>query len=206
MKHILRYIILFLIFTCCKEEKIPKIAIYLPKETVKNSRGIPIEKFAENHPNKDDILKNYGNKNFSIDTIKKKIICCSNFSVSRNDLEKKPFISDKEIKGFNFQNSSIKLSKSALEKLLKLPNNSSKQQFSICINGNPILNGYFLTISSKYLTENYNFTYHYAFDKDNLQFETYDFWLRYGDNLRGLDSINEKKFYEALKKTNRILK
>ena len=126
--------------------------------------------------------------------------------VTKDDLENKPFISDKEIKGFNFQNSSITLSKSALKKILCLPNNSSKQQFSICINGEPKLNGYFLTVVTKYLTENYNLTYHYAFDKDNLQFETYDFWLRYGDNLRGLDSINEKKFYEALKKTNRILK
>ena len=206
MKHILTYILLTLVFTSCVENEVPKIEIYLPKQTIKNSSGIPIEKFAETSTNKKEILKYYGNKNFSIDTTTGNIICCSNFKVTKDDLENKPFISDKEIKGFNFQNSSITLSKSALKKILCLPNNSSKQQFSICINGEPKLNGYFLTVVTKYLTENYNLTYHYAFDKDNLQFETYDFWLRYGDNLRGLDSINEKKFYEALKKTNRILK
>ena len=206
MKHILTYIILIFIFTSCVEQESPKIEIYLPKETIKNSSGIPIEKFAENNPNKDEILKYYGNKNFSIDTITGNIICCSNFKVSKNDLENKPFITDKEIVGFNFKNSSITLSRAALKKILSLPSNSSKQQFSICINGEPKLNGYFLTIVTKYLTENYNFTYSYAFDKDNLEFETYDFWLRYGNNMRDLDSINEEKFYKTLKATNRIIK
>lgn len=209
MRHIFKYIILALFFTSCTTGENPKVEIYLTKETIKNSTGIPIEEYAENHPNKkDEILEYYGNKNFSVDTINGNIICCSKFKVKRNDLEEKPFITDKEIEGFNFQNSSILISKSAVKKLLELPSpsNKSKQQFSICINGEPKLNGYFLTVVSKYLPENYSFSYTYAFDKNNLKFDNYEFWLRYGNQIRELDSINEKEFYEAMKISDRIIK
>jgi len=206
LKHFLIYIVFFSIFISCKEKETPKIEIYLTKEIIKNSSGIPIEKFVENHPNKEEILKYNGNKNFSVDTITGNIICCSNFKIDKKNLKNKPFIMDDEIKGFNFQYSSITLSKSALKKLLSLTSNSSKQQFSICINGEPKMNGYFMGIMSKYPSENYSFMYSYAFDKNNLKFDSYDFWLRYGNNMRDLDSINENEFYEVLKETNRILK
>lgn len=149
-------------------------------------------------------MEYYGNRNILVDTITKHLICCLDFKTQKSDLEKTPFITNEEIYGFDFNNSSISLSKSAMKKILKLPN--IRKQFVVCINNKPELNGYFIVSPfNSYFIENYIFHYNYSKSKDSLNEKTYTFLMFYGKEYRKLDSINENSFYKALSKTDRII-
>lgn len=178
----------------------------MTKETIKGITGIPIEKYYKNHPKFDEIMKSFGDKNFTVDTINGNLVCCPEFKVEKGDLHKKPLITDEEITGFDFQNSSILISKSGVRKLLELPFDTiDRKQFSICINGKPELNGYFLSIWSSFYSENYVFFYQPSLKKDSIENKNHPFNLFFGQEIRKIDSINEKTLYQALKKTGRLI-
>ena len=141
----------FFIFISCQKNE-DKIEIYLTKEPIEFTEGIHLKDYFT-----DDSIKNKHestinninrliNKNVRIDTIKKELIYCGDFTATKEQLEEKPFIEDSEIINFNSKSSIINFEKSVIKKFdgLKYYEDKIGIQFAVCINEKPVMFGYFI--------------------------------------------------------------
>jgi hypothetical protein len=205
----------FFIFISCQKNE-DKIEIYLTKERIESTDGILIKDFyteekLQNLPNFSiERIKKLITKNARIDTTKeyRNIIYCGKFIANFEEWEKSPIINNSEIISFNVKESTFEFDKLVIEKLSKIEfdENYIGKQFAICVNKKPIMFGYFLNSFQSYYSENY--TLHLAKDKRLLPLNkngNLTSLLLYGNNFKPLDTIKEKEFIAALKKTNRLV-
>jgi hypothetical protein len=204
----LLFLFSFIFISCQKNED--KIEIYLTKEPIEFTEGIHVRDYFT-----DDSIKNKNestinninrliNKNVRIDTIKKELIYCGDFTATKEQLKEKPFIEDSEIINFNSKSSIINFEKSVIEKFdnLKYYEDKIGIQFAVCINEKPVMFGYFVKgFIGGYYSKNYfiHFTH-----KSNYE-SGYSPYISSGKKFKPLDTIKEKEFIAALKKTNRLV-
>lgn len=166
MKRILLIIFIYSSVLSCANEK-DKIEIYLLKERIRSSEGIPILEYAthQNYPLTQEITS-IEKANF--DTVKKQIIYGGEFSVSKEQINNLPLIKDTEIIKFDSNTNQLIFSASGRKKIENLkPSMKFGTQFVICVNGEPSLTGYFRNHFSSYI---YNWNYiHYQYSKNVSQ-------------------------------------
>ena len=141
------------LFSCNKHED--KIEIFLLKERIRSSEGIPVLEYAKSKNIQNEDLKNVEDCNY--DTIAKQLIFGGKFYANKNDIIEKPLIEDNEILGLNLDTNEIILSDSGRKKIALIkPNMKYGIQFVIGVNGIPNLTGYFRSnISSNIYNWNY---------------------------------------------------
>ena len=199
----------FFIFISCQKNE-DKIEIYLTKEPIEFKEGIHVRDFYTEEKLKEFDesalykIKNLIIKNIRIDTINKEFIYCGDFTATKEQLEETPFIEDSEIINFNSKSSIINFEKSVIEKFDNLKHYEDKIgiQFAVCINEKPLMFGYFIKgFMSGYYSKNYiiHFTH-----KSNYE-NGYSPYISSGKKFKPLDTIKEKEFIAALKKTNRLV-
>lgn len=189
MKYLLILFSFALIFTSC-EKNDDKIEIYLLKNRIRSSEGIPIIEY-------DSFIKTPKSlkqcKFVNYDTISGDWIFGGKFEVSKHDLDKTPLIIDNEILSVNLDNSELFLTESGKEKIQRIkPNMKYGVQFAICVNQEPQLVGYFRSNISSFV---YNWNYiGYDYYKHNIKInkekgfiiyknEGYEKWKPYKSNL-----------------------
>ncbi|RBA29457.1 hypothetical protein [Flavobacterium tibetense] len=199
----------FFIFISCQKNE-DKIEIYLTQEPIEFTEGIHVRDFftddfiKDNNESSINKINNLIRNNVRIDTINKEFIYCGDFTATKEQLEEKPFIEDSEIINFNSKSSIINFEKSVIEKFdnLKYYENKIGIQFAVCINEKPVMFGYFIKgFMSGYYSKNYiiHFTH-----KSNYE-SGYSPYISSGKKFKPLDTIKEKEFIAALKKTNRLV-
>lgn len=208
MKKILS-ILLFVsfLFSCKNHEE--NIEIYLLKNRVRTTEGIPVLEYVKLKNIKYN--KNLENvKDCNYDSISKQFIYGGKFTVNKENLESKPLITDKDILKLNLKKSEFIFSEIGKQKITQLkPNMKSGIQFVICVNKQPYLTGYFRSnISSNIYNWNY-IGYDYfehkiatIHDKDFVirQNEGYEKWK---PTLCNLNQYSE--LVSAFRNTNRII-
>ena len=209
-KKVLLVILSFiLLFSSCKKKE-DKIEIYLTKEPIEFTEGIHLKDYftddsiKNKHESTINNLNRLINKNVRIDTVKKELIYCGDFTATKEQLEEKPFIEDSEIINFNSKSSIINFEKSVIEKFdnLKYYEDKIGIQFAVCINEKPVMFGYFVKgFVGGYYSKNY--LIHFI-HKSNYK-NGYSPYISSGKKFRPLDTINEKEFIAALRKTNRLV-
>lgn len=208
MKKILS-ILLFssLLFSCENHEE--KIEIYLLKNRVRTTEGIPVLEYVKLKNIKyDENLENVKDCNY--DSISKQYIYGGKFTVDEENLETKPLITDEDVLKLDLKKSELVLSEIGKQRITHLkPNMTSGIQFVICVNKQPYLTGYFRSnISSNIYTWNY-IGYDYfehkiatIHDKNFVirQNEGYEKWK---PTLSNLNQYSE--LVSAFRNTNRII-
>lgn len=149
MKQLFITLLLFtLLIGCKKEESHSKIEIYLLKNPVASTEGIPmlqVEKFSNMH----DEIRKGGLDSIRYDTVNDLMIYAGKFVAVRSDLEDKPFINDDEIQRFYSNKHILLLDSLAAKRIEKLkPNMRKGLQFVVAVNNHPVLFGYFRNIFS----------------------------------------------------------
>ena len=155
MKNIYSILLLsFLFFSCNNRED--KIEIYLIKNRIRTTEGIPILEYVKLKNIKyEENLENVKDCNF--DSISKKFIFGGKFNVKKENLETEPLIADQDILKLNLKKSELIISEIGRQKITQLkPNMKYGVQFAICVNKKPLLTGYFRSIYSSYI---YNWNY-----------------------------------------------
>ena len=199
------FIVFILTFISCKKEE-DKIEIYLLKDRILSSEGIPLIE-SEGFLKTDKNLKSATYLRY--DTISRQIIYGGRFEVKTTDLLAEPFIEDEEIIEVNLNKSEFILSQKGKNKINKLkPNMKYGIQFVICVNRKPTLTGYFRSNISSYVL-NWNYIgYDYiisSFDtKNDINFvirknDGYLDWKPYKTNL-----LDYPELLESLKKSGRL--
>lgn len=139
---------LFLI-GCHKSEQ-HSIEIYLLKDRVNTNEGVSLEKI-KGFPEIDTIALKEMPKTVKYDTLNKEFIYAGSFHVNKNQIESTPLIKNEDVLGLNIDNSEIKLSAEAANKIIALkPSMKDGIQFVITDNKNPVMTGYFWSSYSSY--------------------------------------------------------
>lgn len=207
-KTLLIFFFSIFILSCSKEKD--KIEIYLLKERIRSSEGIPILEYAalQNYPLIQEITS-IEKANF--DTVKKQIIYGGEFKVSKEQLNNLPLIKDTEIIKFDSNKNELIISASGRKKIENLkPNMKFGTQFVICVNSEPSLTGYFRNHFSSYI---YNWNYiHYQYSKDVSQTPNVDKFIinqnigyvKWRPIIPAMDEY--PKLIQAFHSTNRLIK
>ncbi len=155
MKKIFSILLLSFLFFSCNNHQ-DKIEIYLLKNRIRTTEGIPVLEYVKLKNIKyDENLENLKDCNF--DSVSKKFIFGGKFNIEKESLEKEPFITNEDILKLNLKKSEIILSEIGRQKIAQLkPNMKYGIQFAICVNKKPLLTGYFRSIYSSYI---YNWNY-----------------------------------------------
>ena len=146
---------------------------------------------------------------YKIDTLKNKPIYMGHFLVEKNDLEDKPFISDSEILGIDFDESRIHFSKSVTEKIYNsIPEWKKKsifgKQFAMCHNGKIILSGYLIGSMSSYWSNTYQIYYERSPEnKRNNGLRSISFLISDSLNFEKNNLMKNEELYNAFK--NRLI-
>ena len=142
------FISLFLV--CCHKEEHHSIEIYLLKDRVTTDEGISIEKATSIVDVDTTLLKDIP-ITVRYDTLNKEFIYAGSFHVNKNQIEPTPLIKNEDVLGLNIDNSEIKLSAEAANKIISLkPSMKGGIQFVITDNKNPVMTGYFWSSYSSY--------------------------------------------------------
>jgi len=160
-----------------------KIEIYLPKKRIPTSIGSSI-------PEKDrDKVLAVSRVDSSkllfvrMDTLNNRLIFAGPFISSESDLPEKPFVSDEEIIGYNFETNTLRLTKEGALKLYNLePNFRLSTQFILTSDRQPILNGYFFNVLSSSWVDTYFIEYIHQVESVDLKKIETDFNLRYNSS------------------------
>ena len=168
-------IILSICFCSCKKDQ-EKIEIYLLKSTVRSDEGIPLIEYLKIKKTPYD--PNSINSDHNYDSIKKQIIYAGKFSVDKGNLQPLPIVGDNDILGFDPIESELLLTKKAQYALSFLDKN--RNQFAICVNGIPVLTGYF---RYNYSSAIYNWNYiGYDYYKDETKSKNPKFVIFHNQN------------------------
>lgn len=207
MKNILSILILpFLIFSC--ENNQDKIEIYLLKNRIRTSEGIPsLEYMKLKNIKYDENLEFVKNCNY--DSISKQFIFGGKFKVNKENLKAEPLITDENIIKLKIKNNELILSDYAKNKISNLkPDMKYGIQFAICVNREPVLTGYFRSVYSSII---YNWNY-IAYDNYNKQknvvkdsnyiIRQNEGYVRWKPKLTDLSKYPE--LIKALNKSNRV--
>jgi hypothetical protein len=199
------FIAFILTFISCKKEE-DKIEIYLLKDRILSSEGIPLIE-------REGFLKTDKNLEFAkylrYDTISKQMIYGGRFEVKTDDLLAEPFIEDEEIIEVNLNTSEFILSQKGKNKIKELkPSMKHGIQFVICVNRKPILTGYFRSNISSYIL-NWNYI---GYDYINSSFDTkndINFVIRKNDGYLDwkpykINLLDYPELVESLKKSRRL--
>lgn len=192
----------FIIFISC-QQKVDELEIYLLKQRVVSTEGIPISEARKIK----EFKSIYGefNDDTNFDIINKRFIFGGKFDVKLSQLEKEPFIKDSEIKSIDTIKGEISFTKSASDKIKKLrPNMINGKQFAICLNKKVVFTGYFWSKYSSYLGTWNCIEYNHLDDKTNL----FSIYKSNGMN-KIRTKINFKEYYDLVKylnDTNRLTK
>lgn len=96
-------------------------------------------------------LVNRSNYESVYDNSKNEFIYADKFEAAKNDLKTFPLISESEIINIDTVAGTINLSKSGVDKIIKLqPNMKHGIPFAICVNRVPVFTGYFWSTFSSY--------------------------------------------------------
>lgn len=193
------------IFSSC-ENNSDKIEIYLLKNRIRSSEGISITEH-DSFIKTPKSLKLFEFVNY--DTISGDWIYGGKYEVSKNDLNKTPLIHNDEILSVNLEKSELILTDSGKKKIEKIkPNMKYGVQFTICVNKEPQLVGYFRSNISSYV---YNWNYiGYDYYKHDIKVnkekgfiiyknESYEKWKPYKSNL-----LEYPELIKVLKESNRL--
>ncbi|MFD2890450.1 hypothetical protein ACFS5J_00265 [Flavobacterium chuncheonense] len=196
-------IILLSLFICSCKKRQEKIEIYLLENSVSSDEGIPLVNYLKIKKMPYD--PNRINKNYNYDSIKKQMIYGGKFSVDKTNLQALPIIEDKDILKFNLSRSELILTKRGQYTLSFLDKNIN--QFAICVDGNPILTGYFrYNYSSVIYSWNY-IGYNYYKDKEKLENPKFVIFhnLNYSDWKPVLTNLEDyPKLLQAFEKSGRL--
>ena len=207
MKNILS-ILLFssLLFSCENHEE--KIEIYLLKNRVRTTEGIPVLEYVKFKNIKyDKNLKNVKDCNY--DSISKQFIYGGKFTVDKEKLETKPLITDEDILRLNLKKSELILSEVGKLKITKLkPNMKYGIQFVICVNKQPCLTGYFRSNISSNIY-NWNYIGYDYFEHKIATIHDKEFVIRQNEGYEKwkptLSNLNQyPELVSAFRNTNRI--
>jgi len=200
MKKILS-ILLFstLLFSCENHEE--KIEIYLVKNRIRTTEGIPVLEYVKLKKIKyEEDIENVKDCNY--DSISKKIIYGGKFNVKPENLEKEPLITDMDILKLNLKKSELILSEIGKHKINQLkPNMKYGIQFAICVNKKPVLTGYFRSIYSSYIY-NWNYISYDYYNKEKRVDKDTNFVIRQNQNYEKWKPIlTDLKVYPELIKS-----
>lgn len=186
-----------------------KIEIYLLKNKVRTSEGIPVLEYEKLKNIKYD--KNLENvKDCNYDSISKKFIYGGKFTIEKENIETKPLIKDEDVLKLNLKKSELILSKNAKSRINQLkPNMKNGIQFVICVNKQPILTGYFRSNISSNIY-NWNYIGYDYFEHKIATIHDKNFVIRQNDGYEKwkpiLCNLNEyPELISAFKNTNRII-
>jgi hypothetical protein len=208
MKKILSILLLSsLLFSC--ENRDEKIEIYLLKNKVRTSEGIPVLEYVKLKNIKYD--KNLENvKDCNYDSISKQFIYGGKFTVEKENIETKPLIKDEDVLKLNLEKSELILSENAKNSINQLkPNMKNGIQFVICVNRQPLLTGYFRSNISSNIY-NWNYIGYDYFEHKTATIHDKNFVIRQNDGYEKwkpiLCNLNEyPELISAFKNTNRII-
>lgn len=207
-KHFLFTAILpFLFISCTKKQD--RIEIYLTKNKIESYDGVPLRVGIKDSVIIKQVLDFYGEE-IRLDTINDKTIYMGHFKVTKNDLEEKPFVSDSEILGFDFEKSEMHFSENVTDKIYNaIPtwqkNNYFGKQFALCHNDKIILTGYLYPSSSKFHSTTYQIEYHkYPAVKRSSTIKSVAFWTYDSLNFEKNHLLKDTAFYNTFK--NRLIK
>lgn len=200
------FIFLFFLASCEKKKDI--IEVFLTKDKIESYDGVPLRVAIKDSIIIKQVIDSY-HEEIRIDTVKNKPIYMGHFLVEKNDLEEKPFITDSEILGFDFDDSRIHFSKSVTKKIYKsIPEWTKKshfgKQFVLCHNGKIIVSGYFIGSMSSYWSTTYQIYYHRSPEKKrNNNFRSVSFLMSDSLNFEKNNLTKNKELYIAFK--NRLI-
>ena len=188
----------------CEKKKKDIIEIYLTKEKIESYDGVPLRTAIKDTEIINQVIKSY-NEEIRNDTINDKPIYMGHFVAEFDDLEEKPFITDSEILGFEFEDSRIHFSKSVSEKIYKsIPEwrkkNHFGKQFVLNHNGKIILTGYFINSMSSYWSTTYQIYYHsFPVNKRNDTIKSVSFLMSDSLNFEKNNLMKDTKIYNVFK-------
>ena len=193
-----------MLFSCEKQDD--KLEIYLTNNLIESYEGIALENSSLDNSIKSNIENLYGDK-IRVDTVFNKLIYSGRFKVNLNDIEKKPFISDSEIIGLDFEKSEIIFKSSVSENIYKsLPKWKNSivrgRQFVLLHNKQIILEGYLFSSMSSYWSNTYQIHFHKL---DNSRQKTIRFNFNDSINFDENHLLNNKKLVSAFLKRNKKL-
>ena len=191
----------------CKK-KTDIIEIYLTKDKIESYDGVPLRFAIKDSIIIKQVIDSY-HEEIRIDTLKNKPIYMGHFLVEKNDLEDKPFISDSEILGIDFDESRIHFIKSVTEKIYNsIPEWKKKsifgKQFAMCHNGKIILSGYLIGSMSSYWSNTYQIYYERSPEnKRNNGLRSISFLISDSLNFEKNNLMKNEELYNAFK--NRLI-
>jgi len=198
-------LLLMLLYSCQKKHQ-NVIEIYLTKERIPHKVGVPFDEMPKyiDVDLTDWVFGRYDNYFVSYDTIKKDFIFLGDFEVKKEDLEEEPFITNDEILGFDFEKSNVVVSGKSYYKF------SDKRienlaQFMICINKEPVINGYFLSgMSSAYFDW---YAMYYLPYSEKYKDDVIDLYLYFDLRNRSVEipdfQTTNPEFYQAFQTRNK---
>ncbi|WP_330441832.1 hypothetical protein [Flavobacterium sp. C4GT6] len=147
----MKCVILFLVALLamgCKEEKHPKIEIYLLKHRLAFVDAVPFKETSKYKEIEYDRAKDIF-KDAQFDTIREEVVFAGQFEADSVDLQSEPFIDDSDIKAFDLRANKLMLSKKVIKRICNLyPDRNFGEQFVITVNKEPMLTGYFWNTQS----------------------------------------------------------
>jgi hypothetical protein len=153
MKKLFPFLLLLISLISCQKKHQDVIEIYLTKERIPHKVGVPFEEIPKyvNIDLTDPVFGRYDHFFVSYDTISKDFVFLGEFDIRRENLKEEPFITNDEILGFDFEKSNVVVSGNSYYKFSD-KRIGNLNQFVICINKKPVINGYFLSgMSSAYI-------------------------------------------------------
>jgi hypothetical protein len=207
MKRVLALIIVILCFGCKQEESKPKIEIYLLKERKQFTNCIPFRDTEYYQPQ--DTIDVGQVKYAQYDTILKKLIYAGDYIVSGEDLQRKPFISDIEMRQMNLKENEFIIDSLAAKRIYNMrPKNSYGNQFAITVDGKPVFAGYFWNPMSRFRCDWYQI---HAYDlnkelKDNGKDKCFRIYLGKRDGqILDEDLPYPPELIEAFRSSGRLI-
>lgn len=205
MKKIISiFTLVALVYSCTKKEA--KIEIYLLQQNIQSSEGIPVIEYLKLKKMNSVIDSSKANQvNWNYDSIKKQYIQGGKFVVKNENLQTLPLIVDADILGLNLKKSELILSDNAKKRISNLK--LGRNQFAICVNGEPVLTGYFrYNFSSVIYSWNY-----IGYNHNNENFQKIDttFVIRQNPDYENWNPIltnltDYPKLVKAFEETGRL--
>lgn len=197
--------LIFLLVVSCQEKK-DKIEIYLLNKRIVSSEGIPLPEMDFYDSISDEAKKRF--QYSSYDTLNSTIIHAGKFQAYSENINYKPLVEDNEILSFNLKKSTIKISKTGVEKIMNLEHDAVNSiQFVVCVNNKPIMTGYFNSVFSSY-PPIWNFIIYLPKVQSNINAEVKDSEFVLYRNFGKDELVNIEEYPELIqvfKNTNRLL-
>ena len=208
MKCVMLFLVALLVLGC-KEEKHPKIEIYLLKQRQPFVNTIPFKETSKYKEIEYNRAKNIF-EDTRFDTLIKEVIFAGQFIADSIDLQSQPFITDVEIKAFEKHNNSVVLDSKAARRIYELsPEKNFGQQFVITVDKEPKVSGYFWNTNSAiscrwYYIECLNPTNDYRNNTNDKSFPVFIGNYNRKITLTGL--YRHKELIAAFEETHRLVK